>query len=358
MNTDRTTVRERILTQAMVALAVLALFAGASVGASLEEFAAPTYAEDNAYSGAVDDSTDDSDWKAMDSHKGMKNGAKSLIGSFMSKGMDDRMDNREAHLEERIAIGQESVIAYQYCIDSAECDVESTELQDMIDNINSRHAEMQEKLNSDDKELSEESKGEIDNNDWGEWNIDQKRVFSDDRAMMLEAGRVAISFCINSEDCTANHEVLAEVLEHISVRHANHQDCSEEERCERGDDDRRGLMERLQDAMRRGPRGGADHQKSHMDIGPDVCKERGGEWNLRAYPAEATDRGEGVYYCNFWFDGDREIDDREMTQEDCGARGGTWTQDDTGDSYCDFGQEDDRENSEESEDNREEETTD
>ncbi|MDG1533676.1 MAG: hypothetical protein P8Q35_04480, partial [Candidatus Thalassarchaeaceae archaeon] len=66
MSADKTTVRNRIRTQAMVVLAVLALFAGASVGASLEEFAAPTYAEDNAYSGAVDDATDERGWKAID----------------------------------------------------------------------------------------------------------------------------------------------------------------------------------------------------------------------------------------------------------------------------------------------------
>ena len=157
MDADKTTVRNRIRTQAMVAMAVLALFAGASVGASLEEFAAPTYAEDNAYSGAVDDATDERGWKAIDSDKGMMKGAKSLIGKSMPGKMDDRMEDREAHLEERMAIGQEIVIAYQYCLDSAECRVDSAELQEMIDNINARHTEMQEKLNSDDNELSEEN---------------------------------------------------------------------------------------------------------------------------------------------------------------------------------------------------------
>ncbi len=353
MSADKTTVRNRIRTQAMVALAVLALFAGASVGASLEEFAAPTYAEDNAYSGAVDDATDERGWKAIDSDKGMMNGAKSLIGMSMPGKMDDRMEDREAHLEERMAIGQEIVIAYQYCIDSADCEVDSAELQEMIDNINARHIEMQEKLNSDGNELSEDNsprftdddreddrendEGEedeewfdcrtrelwseekqewcdafMDKDDWGEWNIDRKMEFADDRAMMLEAGRVAISFCINSEDCTADREVLGEVLEHMSARHDNHRDCSDEERCERGDDDRRGLLQRLQDAMRRGPRGGAEPLPAphHMDVGPDVCEERGGEWT------EAPDRGEGFYYCNFWFDGDQAEDDRQEESAD------------------------------------------
>jgi len=322
--------------------------------------------------------------------------------------MDDRMEDREAHLEERMAIGQEIVIAYQYCLDSAECRVDSAELQEMIDNINARHTEMQEKLNSDDNELSEENtprftdddasqedceaaggtwsedrqacyseeeredaddeveerfdcrtrelwsadKQEwcdafMDKDDWGEWDIDRKMDFADDRAMMLESGRVAISFCLNSEDCTADREVLGEVLEHMSARHDNHRDCSEEERCERGDDDRRGLLHRLRDAMRRGPQGGADHPAPHMDIGPDICEERGGEWT------EAPDRGEGFYYCNFWFDDDRQDSDEEMTQddreeesadedddreeesnetdddarqEDCEASGGTWSE--------------------------------
>ena len=407
MEDDNTIVKSRVRTQAMVALAVLALFAGASVGASLEEFAAPTYAEDNTYSGAVDDATDERDWKAIDSDKGLMKGAKSLIGMSMPGKMDDRMEDREAHLEERMTIGQEIVIAYQYCIDSADCDVDSAELQEMIDNINARHIEMQEKLNSDDNELSEENtprftdddasqedceaaggtwsedrqacyseeeredaddeerfdcrtrelwsedKQEwcdafMDKDDWGEWDIDRKMDFADDRAMMLESGRVAISFCLNSEDCTADREVLGEVLEHMSARHDNHRDCSEEERCERGDDDRRGLLHRLRDAMRRGPQGGADHSPPHMDIGPDICEERGGEWT------EAPDRGEGFYYCNFWFDDDREDESNEIandqtedeqgesenndrenesnenedetSQEDCEAAGGTWSE--------------------------------
>jgi hypothetical protein len=84
-----------------------------------------------------------------------------------------------------------------------------------------------------------------------------------------------------------------------------------------------------------------------MDIGPDICEERGGEWT------EAPDRGEGFYYCNFWFDDDRQDSDEEMTQddreeesadedddreeesnetdddasqEDCEASGGTWSE--------------------------------
>ena len=49
-------------TTGLVALAVISLLAGASVGASLEEFAAPEYAEDDWMAGVVDDATDDEDW--------------------------------------------------------------------------------------------------------------------------------------------------------------------------------------------------------------------------------------------------------------------------------------------------------
>ena len=37
------------INKAIVMIAVLVLFAGASVGASIEEFAAPTYAEEDPY---------------------------------------------------------------------------------------------------------------------------------------------------------------------------------------------------------------------------------------------------------------------------------------------------------------------
>ena len=54
--------KTRARTTGLVTLAVISLLAGASVGASLEEFAAPEYAEDDWMAGVVDDATDDEDW--------------------------------------------------------------------------------------------------------------------------------------------------------------------------------------------------------------------------------------------------------------------------------------------------------
>ena len=118
------------------------------MGASLEEFA-PEYAEDDWMAGVVDDATDDEDWDERESDDSpMKKGAKDFIRGMMSKRMDDRMDNRADHLEQRIAAGQELIIALRFCLEQTECDADSDALQEMIDNMESKHAEMQAKIDA------------------------------------------------------------------------------------------------------------------------------------------------------------------------------------------------------------------
>ena len=139
--------KTRARTTGLVALAVISLLAGASVGASLEEFAAPEYAEDDWMAGVVDDATDDEDWderKSEDSR--MKKGAKDFIRNMMSDRMDDRMDDRVEHLEQRIAAGQELIIALRFCLEETACEADSEQLQEMIDNMEDKHAEMQHKI--------------------------------------------------------------------------------------------------------------------------------------------------------------------------------------------------------------------
>ena len=376
------------LNKGIVVLAVFALFASASVGAGLEEFASPTYAEDNAYQGAVDDATGDDDWKAIDSDRGMKKGAKSFIGKLMNGKMNDRMDDRDSHIQERMDIGQEIIIAYEYCLDNLDCTVDSYHLQEMIDNMDVRHTEMEEKLSLENREeLSEEinprfteaaddDRGEedewydcmteeiwsdekqewcdensekvnedewfncrtkelwsdekkewcdsyMDKSDWGDWDIDRKMQFSDDKAILIDVGRLAISFCLNNDDCTADKTILANVLEHMSISHDNHRDCSAEKRCDRGVDDRRGLLERFRDTITNEPR---DEPlpafDDDMSMGEESCEERGGEWT------EVLERGDDFYYCNFWYeDIDFSDDDRVMNEENCLERGGTWDSD-------------------------------
>ena len=70
--------------------------------------------------GVVDDATDDEDWDERESDDGpMKKGAKDFIRGMMSKSMDDRMDDRVEHLEQRIAAGEELIIALRFCIEEA-----------------------------------------------------------------------------------------------------------------------------------------------------------------------------------------------------------------------------------------------
>ena len=151
--------KTRARTTGLVALAVISLLAGASVGASLEEFAAPEYAEDDWMSGVVDDATDDEDWDEKESDDSpMKKGAKDFIRGMMSERMDDRMDDRIEHLEQRIAAGQEFIIALRFCLEQTECAADGEELQEMIGNMETKHAEMQLKVDAHSlEELPEES---------------------------------------------------------------------------------------------------------------------------------------------------------------------------------------------------------
>lgn len=345
------------INKAIIMVAVLVLFTGASVGASIEEFAAPTYAEEDPYQGAVDDTTDEKDWRAIVSNdKGIEKGAKNFFTEIMPDRMNDRLDDRMSHLEERIEVGKEIVIAYQFCMDSEECEVDATVLEKMIDNLNTKHSDMLEKINSD--ELSEEEvtrfteredsdtedeeddtvhdssdddrSQEDDKSDeawfdcrteevWSdekqEWcDLDRKKAFSDDKAALLESGMIAISFCIVSEDCNADQEKLREVLAHMSHRHEYHLDCTEDERCDRDKQDRRGLFDRLHDTIRREKKDAKPLPSVHMDIGEDVCNERGGEW------IEVNDREKEFAFCNFWLSHD------DSSQVKCEEDGGTWSE--------------------------------
>jgi len=373
-----------------VMIAVLILFAGSSVGASIEEFAAPTYAEEDPYLGAVDDTTDEKDWRALDSNN---KGAKNFFSKIMPNRMDDRLDDRISHLEERIEIGQEIVIAYQFCIDQEDCEVDATVLEEMINNLNTKHSDMQEKINSnelleeevarfterEDNEMGDEEENapedtsdddsgqeeceeaggtwsedrrvcyeederlciwededgvvhygcEDDNREvrfdcrteeiWSDekqkWcDLDRKKAFSDDKAILLESGRIAISFCIVSEDCTADQEKLREVLAHMSQRHENHRDCTDEERCEFGVQDKKGLFDRLHDTIRKDKRDAKTLSAPNMDVGEDACNERGGEW------IEVDDRDKYFAFCNFWTPHD------DSSQVECEEEGGTWSE--------------------------------
>lgn len=382
--------KTRARTTGLVALAVISLLAGASVGASLEEFAAPEYAEDDWMSGVVDDATDDEDWDEKESDDSpMKKGAKDFIRGMMSERMDDRMDDRIEHLEQRIAAGQEFIIALRFCLEQTECVADGEELQEMIDNMETKHAEMQVKVDAhsleelpeesqrmeaegdredensekDDeeewfdcrtREMWSEEKQEwcddfMDKENWHQWDDNRKMDYAEDRAGMLEAASIAIAYCLESDECDADASAITSIHQKMMEKHNHHMRCAEDKKCDRGKHDRRGLMQRFSDAMFGGP--GEMQDKEDRDtevrvmadlmIPQEICEERGGEW---------VDR-DGRSAC-VWPEYDRDCDkdndseddgsddgseddrDREDggsdnesgTQEECEASGGTWSE--------------------------------
>ena len=378
-------------TTGLVALAVISLLAGASVGASLEEFAAPEYAEDDWMSGVVDDATDDEDWDEKESDDSpMKKGAKDFIRGMMSERMDDRMDDRIEHLEQRIAAGQEFIIALRFCLEQTECVADGEELQEMIDNMETKHAEMQVKVDAHSlEELPEESqrmeaegdrddenseKGDeeewfdcrtremwseekqewcddfMDKENWHQWDDNRKMDYAEDRAGMLEAASIAIAYCLESEECDADASAITSIHQKMTEKHDHHMRCAEDKRCDRGKHDRRGLMQRFSDAMFGGP--GEMQDKEDRDtevrvmadlmIPQEICEERGGEWVDRdgrsacVWPEydrdcdKDDDSEDGGSDDGSEDDRDREDDgsDNESgTQEECEASGGTWSED-------------------------------
>ena len=382
--------KTRARTTGLVALAVISLLAGASVGASLEEFAAPEYAEDDWMSGVVDDATDDEDWDEKESDDSpMKKGAKDFIRGMMSERMDDRMDDRIEHLEQRIAAGQEFIIALRFCLEQTECVADGEELQEMIDNMEAKHAEMQLKVDAhsleelpeesqrmeveedredensekDDeeewfdcrtREMWSEEKQEwcddfMDKENWHQWDDNRKMDYAEDRAGMLEAASIAIAYCLESDECDADASAITSIHQKMTEKHEHHMRCAEDKRCDRGKHDCRGLMQRFSDAMFGGP--GEMQDKEDRDtevrvmadlmIPQEICEERGGEWVDRdgrsacVWPEYDRDCDKDDDSEDDGSDGGSEDDrDREDggsdnesgTQEECEASGGTWSE--------------------------------
>ena len=348
---------------ALVVLAIFTLLAGTSMAAALEDFAAPDYAEDSWMDAVVDDATDDRGWDTIKSDdRPIKRAAKNLIHRMMPKRMDDRMDDRMDHLEDRMAAGQELVTAFQFCIEHIECTGDADELQFMIDSINSRHADMREKIDAreseelpeqrdrkkmaddddsqedceaaggtwsderqvcysgdereveDDeewfdcrtRELWSEEKQEwcdalMDNDDWHVWDG------ADRKAAMLESASTAIEFCLESDDCTADAAALTAIHERMIDRHMHH----------------------MRDAMRL-DRGGWDEGTARVmgdiEVSEETCLERGGEWVTDGdasacvwpeFDREGCDKGE---------DREDESNESATSQDECEASGGTWSE--------------------------------
>ena len=362
------------MTRGILALAIFTLLAGTSMAAGLEDFASQEYAEDDWREGVVDDATDDEGWDTMKSDdKPIKRAAKKFIRAMMGKRMDDRMDDRMDHLEDRMTAGQELVTAFQFCIEHTECTGDSDELQFMIDSINSRHADMREKIDAKGSDELPEQRDRMmaDDDDsqedceaaGGTWSEERQVCYSeeerDDRedeeeirfdcrteevwseekqewcdelmmkdegwhewdgierkASMLESAAAAVAFCLESEDCTADPSALTSIHDRMIDRHHRHvRDATRMDRGGWGDGESRVMAD--------------------IQISQETCLERGGEWvtddetSSCAWPEfdrEGCDKDEDR--------GDQSEDDREdesdesaTTQEECEANGGTWSED-------------------------------
>ena len=285
----------------VVALAVISLLAGASVSATLEEFAAPVYAEDDPFAGAVDDATGEIAWDEIKTDdKSVKEQAKDWIHKHMKDRMDDRLEDRTTHLEQRIEADNTLIAAFQHCIDSEDCTADTDILTVMVAELTERTQDMQDKLDGTDAKSDSGVRGE---KDWVErknWPDEDKRDFAEDKMEQIEAARIAIGFCMESEDCEADAKSLGMIVAHMADRADHHRECRDDRKCDRDHDDRRGIAERMHRAFcertDRCDRDDINHdwpETDRYEITQEDCEERGGTWT------EAPDRVEGYYYCDW-----------------------------------------------------------
>ena len=170
--------------------------------------------------------------------------------------------------EERICLWEEDGVVYYDCPDEDEV----------------RFDCRTEEVWSEEKE--EWCHARMEHGDWHDWDDDRKMRYSEDKATMLEAASTAIAYCLENEACTADASAITSVYEEMTEKHHRHAKCAGGEKCHRGKDDRRGLMERLSDAVFGGPAEMEDREDFDMEIRimadlevpQEVCEERGGEW--------------------------------------------------------------------------------
>ncbi len=359
-NSKITEQNRKNVTMGVIALAVVSLLAGASVAATLEEYAAPKYAEADPFEGAVDDMTGEDTWDAKDTDE--KPMGKHIRTAMKSR-MNDRMEDRTDHLENRIEIDTNLIAAFQFCLDSAECTADAESLSDMIEKLTWAVDGMQAKLDGTDSVDDEDSrqdaceeaggtwasddrKGEYcasseDYKDWDErkdWDETERMEFAEEKSTHLRAAQEAIAFCIESEDCSADSETIETTLGHMLSRAEHHKECADDRRCDRDHDMRKGFRGRMGGALCKMVDRCEDRVKDDgppsIEITQEMCESRMGVWT------EAADRGEGVFYCD-WSEVDEdperednsEEDDRgdeeesSDNQEECEATGGTWYED-------------------------------
>ena len=344
------------VTMGVVALAVVSLLAGASVAATLEDYAAPVYAEADPFEGAVDDLTGEDTWEAKETD-GKPLGKH--IRKAMKNRMNDRMEDRTEHLEQRIDINSNLIEAFQFCLDSADCTADADPLSEMIEKLTWAVDGMQAKLDGTDSVTNEDKADKADDyqicireengeyhydcddekyKDWDErkdWDETERMEFAEEKSTQLMAALEAIAFCVESADCSADSETIQTALRHMISRAEHHRECADDRRCDRDHDMRKGFRGRMGGAfckmLDRCEDRETDERPPVPVITQEMCESRMGVWT------EAADRGEGVFYCE-WSELDRESEeegdssesdrddeaDSPDNQEDCEASGGTW----------------------------------
>jgi len=307
--------KTRPFTAGVVALAAFSLLAGASVSAALVDYAAPDYTEEDPFVGAIDDLTGEDTWEAKDSEKADK-GPRALVGKVMKHRIDKVMEDREEHLEQRIDIDSNLIAAFQFCLDSEDCTADADSLSVMIEKLTRAVDGMQDKLDGTDSVDDEVKADKTDDyqicireengvvyydcndqefKDWDErkhWDETKRMEFAEEKATQLGAAQEAISFCMESEECVADSETLEAALVHMAHR-ANHlRECADDRKCDRDHDHRKGAHARIRGAFCKVSDNCDDEDKKAYLFEAD-CEKRGGTWT------EATDRGEGRFYCDY-----------------------------------------------------------
>ena len=350
---ERTEQNRKKVTMGVITLAVVSLLAGASVAATLEEYAAPVYAEADPFEGAVDDMTGEDTWDAKDTDE--KPMGKHIRKAMKSR-MNDRLEDRTDHLEKRIEIDTNLIAAFQFCLDSAECTADAESLSDMIEKLTWAVVGMQAKVDGsdsvDDEDSSQDAceeaggtwttddrKGEYcasseDYKDWDErkdWVETERMEFAEEKSTHLRAAQEAIAFCIESEDCSADSDTIETAIGRMLSRAEHHRECADDRRCNRDHDMRKGfrgrmggtlckMLDRCEDRVK-------DGDSPSIEITQEMCESRMGVWT------EAADRADGVFYCD-WSELDEESEREDNSeeespdnQEECEATGGTWYED-------------------------------
>lgn len=333
----------------VIALAAVSLLAGSSVAAILEDYAAPEYAEGDPYEGAVDDMIGEDTWEAKETSD--KPLGKHIRKAMKSR-MDDRMEDRIEHLEMRVEVNSNLILAFQFCLESANCTADAESLSGMVDKLTKAVDGMQAKIDGTESAIDAEENDNYDSekiclnekngivyfdcdeekySDWDErkhWDETERVKFAIEKFTQLRSANEAVIFCIESEDCMADSDTIENVLQRMISRAEHHIQCADERRCNRDHDMRKGF---------RGRMGGAickvvdrcEHDRT--ELSQEICESKMGIWT------EATDRGNGVFYCD-WSqlgeesvreDGNEEDERSEEegsseNQEECESNGGTW----------------------------------